>query len=88
VNVEDSANGQLIRFAIDYGRCLFCALCIDPCPTQCLHMGQSRDMRGENGSNPVVEFIATARKSPAAAPLASAENHAEPNRTPVLATGR
>src|SRR5258707_14520308 len=29
VNETDPKNGKLLRFAIDYSKCLFCALCTD-----------------------------------------------------------
>ena len=28
-----AVGGELVRFAIDYSKCLFCALCTEPCPT-------------------------------------------------------
>lgn len=32
--------GALItRFTIDYSKCLFCNLCCEPCPEDCIHMG-------------------------------------------------
>ena len=35
---------QLLRYAIDYSKCLFCALCTEPCPTDCIHMGKLHDL--------------------------------------------
>ena len=35
---------QITSFTIDYGKCLFCALCIDPCPVDCIFMGWSHDL--------------------------------------------
>ena len=40
VNMSDPKNGELLRYAIDYSKCLFCALCTEPCPTDCIHMGK------------------------------------------------
>ena len=36
VSATDPKNGELLRFAIDYSKCLFCALCTEPCPTDCI----------------------------------------------------
>src|SRR5438552_13407104 len=38
VDEGDPKNGALLRYAIDYSKCLFCALCTEPCPTECIHM--------------------------------------------------
>jgi NADH-quinone oxidoreductase subunit I len=56
VNPADPKNGQLIRFAIDYSKCLFCALCTEPCPTECIHMGKLHDLSGYSRADAVVEF--------------------------------
>ena len=29
---------HVLRFDIDFAKCCFCALCVDPCPTECLTM--------------------------------------------------
>ena len=34
----------LTKYEIDYAKCLFCALCVDPCPVDCIHMGQQYDL--------------------------------------------
>jgi NADH-quinone oxidoreductase subunit I len=31
---------------IDFGRCMFCGLCVDECPVECLKMGQNVIMAG------------------------------------------
>jgi NADH-quinone oxidoreductase subunit I len=31
---------------IDYGRCMFCGLCVDECPAECLKMGKKVTMAG------------------------------------------
>ena len=38
-----SAKG-LLRYAIDYQKCMFCALCVDPCPVDCIFMGATHDL--------------------------------------------
>jgi NADH-quinone oxidoreductase subunit I len=30
---------EWIRFTIDYQRCMFCELCVYPCPKDCIHEG-------------------------------------------------
>jgi NADH-quinone oxidoreductase subunit I len=56
VNEADPKNGQLLRFAIDYSKCLFCALCTEPCPTDCIHMGKLHDLSSYSRDDVVVEF--------------------------------
>ena len=56
VEESDPKNGQLLRFAIDYSKCLFCALCTEPCPTACIHMGKLHDLSGYTRDDAVVEF--------------------------------
>lgn len=56
VNMTDPKNGQLLRFAIDYSKCLFCALCTEPCPTECIHMGKLHDLSSYSREDVVVEF--------------------------------
>ena len=34
----------LTVYEIDYNKCLFCELCVDPCPVDCIHMGQQYDL--------------------------------------------
>jgi NADH-quinone oxidoreductase subunit I len=56
VNEDDPKNGKLLRFAVDYSKCLFCALCTEPCPTDCIHMGKLHDLSGYSREDVVVEF--------------------------------
>jgi NADH-quinone oxidoreductase subunit I len=56
VNMSDPKNGQLMRYAIDYSKCLFCALCTEPCPTECIHMGKLHDLSSYTREDVVVEF--------------------------------
>jgi NADH-quinone oxidoreductase subunit I len=56
VDESDPKNGQLTRFAIDYSKCLFCALCTEPCPTECIHMGKLHDLSAYSRAEAVVEF--------------------------------
>ena len=56
IDAADPTNGALLRFAIDYSKCLFCALCTEPCPTSCIHMGKLHDLSGYSREDVVVEF--------------------------------
>jgi NADH-quinone oxidoreductase subunit I len=56
IDENDPKNGKLLRFAIDYSKCLFCALCTEPCPTLCIHMGKLHDLSGYSRDETVVEF--------------------------------
>ncbi len=63
VNPADAKNGQLLHFAIDYSKCLFCALCTEPCPTECIHMGKLHDLSGYSRADVVVEFAELAKRN-------------------------
>src|SRR3954452_22205944 len=63
VNPADPKNGELIRFAIDYSKCLFCALCTEPCPTDCIHMGKLHDLSSYSREDVVVEFAELDKKN-------------------------
>jgi formate hydrogenlyase subunit 6/NADH:ubiquinone oxidoreductase subunit I len=54
--------GVLVRFAIDYQKCMFCALCTEPCPTECIHMGKIHDMSSYTRQDMVVEFAELDKK--------------------------
>jgi NADH-quinone oxidoreductase subunit I len=56
IDLNDPKNGKLVRFAIDYSKCLFCALCTEPCPTDCIHMGKLHDLSSYSREDVVVEF--------------------------------
>ena len=63
VNTTDPKNGVLVRFAIDYSKCLFCALCTEPCPTLCIHMGKLHDLSSYSREDVVVEFAELDKKN-------------------------
>ena len=63
VEESDPKNGKLLRFAIDYSKCLFCALCTEPCPTLCIHMGKLHDLSGYSRDDTVVEFADLDKKN-------------------------
>ena len=56
VEESDPKNGKLLRFAIDYSKCLFCALCTEPCPTDCIHMGKLHDLSSYTRDDVCIEF--------------------------------
>lgn len=62
VDETDPKNGKLTRFAIDYSKCLFCALCTEPCPTECIHMGKLHDLSAYSRAEAVVEFAELDKK--------------------------
>jgi NADH-quinone oxidoreductase subunit I len=37
-DVKYSQNKKSVFPGVDYGRCVFCGLCVDACPFECLHM--------------------------------------------------
>ncbi len=63
VDPADPKNGELLRFAIDYSKCLFCALCTEPCPTDCIHMGKLHDLSSYSREDVVVEFAELDKKN-------------------------
>jgi ferredoxin len=52
----------MTRYAIDYSKCMFCALCVPPCPTDCIHMGDLHDMSGYDRKSMIVEFTDLAKE--------------------------
>ena len=63
IDESDPKTGKLLRFAIDYSKCLFCALCTEPCPTLCIHMGKLHDISGYSRDDAVVEFAELDKKN-------------------------
>jgi NADH-quinone oxidoreductase subunit I len=62
VDESNPKTGKLVRFAIDYSKCLFCALCTQPCPTECIHMGKLHDLSSYSREDVVVEFAELHKK--------------------------
>src|SRR4051794_37726752 len=56
VNMTDPKNGRLLSYPSDDSTCLFCALCTEPCPTVCIHMGKLHDLSSYSREDVVVEF--------------------------------
>lgn len=63
-------NAKVLKYAIDYSRCIFCALCEDSCPTDAakphyvksIAMGQVHDLSGYSRGEMYVDFVALAKK--------------------------
>ena len=43
-------------YTIDYSKCLLCALCVEPCPTQSILMGSSHDLSCYSRDGCVIDF--------------------------------
>ena len=43
-------------FKIDYTKCMFCALCVDPCPVDCIFMGSNFDLCTFSRDGCVVDY--------------------------------
>jgi NADH-quinone oxidoreductase subunit I len=43
-------------FKIDYTKCMFCALCVDPCPVDCIYMGSTYDQSCFSRDGCIVDF--------------------------------
>jgi ferredoxin len=50
--------GALERYAIDYAKCMFCALCVEPCPVDCIFMGATHDLSCYSRDGCIVDFAA------------------------------
>jgi NADH-quinone oxidoreductase subunit I len=37
------SKATLSKFTVDYTVCIFCGLCEEPCPTECIHLGPEFD---------------------------------------------
>jgi NADH-quinone oxidoreductase subunit I len=47
IDKEKNPHGKgflVTGFKIDYTKCMFCALCVDPCPVDCIFMGSTHDL--------------------------------------------
>jgi len=55
-DLGETSNGQkkklhVLRFDIDFAKCCYCALCVDPCPTECLYMTREYENSVYNRDN-------------------------------------
>src|SRR5205085_4154290 len=69
---------KLTGFKIDYTKCMFCALCVDPCPVDCIFMGSTFDQSTYSRDGCVVEFCAL--------PIETAWGQATLNPTAIAAS--
>jgi NADH-quinone oxidoreductase subunit I len=47
---------KITGFTIDYSKCMFCALCVEPCPVDCIFMGASHDLSCYSRDGCMVDF--------------------------------
>ncbi len=47
---------KVTGFTIDYTKCMFCALCVDPCPVDCIFMGATHDLSCYSRDGCIVDF--------------------------------
>src|SRR5260370_40415814 len=69
---------KVTGFKIDYTKCMFCALCVDPCPVDCIFMGSTFDQSTYSRDRCIVDF--------AALPIETAWAHASLNPTAIAAS--
>jgi NADH-quinone oxidoreductase subunit I len=55
-SVRPRQHNVLDRFAIDYGQCLYCGICVEVCPFDALHWAPEHDYPG-TGENAVAELV-------------------------------
>ena len=48
--------GGRMEVTIDYSKCMFCALCVDPCPVDCIFMGATHDLSCYSRDGCLVDF--------------------------------
>lgn len=47
---------HVLRFDIDFAKCCYCALCVDPCPTECLYMTKEYENSVYNRDNLIYHY--------------------------------
>ena len=50
----------LSRFTLDLNKCIFCNLCCEPCPKECIHMGLEFDTAAYDRANGVKNLLTDA----------------------------
>jgi NADH-quinone oxidoreductase subunit I len=76
-DLGQTSNGQkkklhVLRFDIDFAKCCYCALCTDPCPTECLYMTKEYE-NSVYGRNNLIHHYATYAEEEAERVRASVE---------------
>jgi NADH-quinone oxidoreductase subunit I len=54
--VPDGKGFRVTGFTIDYSKCMFCALCVEPCPVDCIFMGATHDLSCYSRDGCLVDF--------------------------------
>ena len=54
--LEGSKGFKVTGFAIDYSKCMFCALCVEPCPVDCIFMGATHDLSCYSRDGCIVDY--------------------------------
>ena len=54
---EDKKKRYMTRFDIDVSKCMFCALCCDPCPSGAIHMAGNYERAFSSRNEMVSHFI-------------------------------
>ncbi|RKZ11079.1 hypothetical protein DRQ32_06515, partial [bacterium] len=88
---------QMSRYAIDYNKCIWCSLCTEHCPTDCITMSHDYDHAVYRRERLVYEFVdepvvpfkppkPEKKPKPAATPATSATDAAATPATDAAAT--
>ncbi len=48
---------KLLKFNIDFNKCMWCALCTEPCPTECLVMTTNYESASWDRKALLVEYV-------------------------------
>jgi NADH-quinone oxidoreductase subunit I len=54
--VETGKGFKITGYTIDYTKCMFCALCVEPCPVDCIFMGATHDLSCYSRDGCIVDF--------------------------------
>ena len=54
--VEGRKGFRVTSFVIDYTKCMFCAMCTENCPVDCIFMGSTHDLSGYSRDGCLVDF--------------------------------
>lgn len=57
-----AVGGAILRYAIDYSKCMFCGLCVTACAPGSIEMGDNHDLSGYDRQSMIVEFTELAKQ--------------------------